>query len=77
MAMTVVSLISEEATVTTNLLTLEEVAAKTRVPVATLRYWRSMGTGPETFRLGRRVMAFEECVNSWIKEEAAKERSRR
>ena len=60
----------------TNLLTLEEVAARTRIPVATLRYWRSIGTGPATFRLGRRVMAYEADVEEWIVTEAAKDRSR-
>lgn len=50
-----------------NLLTLDEVAAKTRVPVATLRYWRSRGEGPKTFRLGRRVVAFEDAVDEWVR----------
>jgi DNA-binding transcriptional MerR regulator len=58
-----------------NLLTLQEVAQKTRVPLATLRYWRSIGTGPSTFRLGRRVMAYEHDVETWIEVEAAKERT--
>jgi predicted DNA-binding transcriptional regulator AlpA len=60
----------------TNLLTLEEVATRTRIPVATLRYWRSIGAGPSTFRLGRRVMAYEAEVENWIEAEAAKDRSR-
>jgi len=59
----------------TDLLTLEEVSSRTRVPVATLRYWRSIGSGPATFRLGRRVMAYEVDVDTWIKAEAAKDRS--
>jgi len=59
-----------------NILTLEEVANKTRIPLATLRYWRSTGTGPSTFRLGRRVMAYESAVDSWIEAEAAKDLSR-
>ena len=59
-----------------NLLTLEEVAQKTRVPLATLRYWRHAGLGPATFRLGRRVMAYEAEVENWIEAEAAKDRSR-
>ena len=32
-----------------------EVADVVRVPVATLRYWRHLGTGPRTFRIGRSV----------------------
>src|SRR5665811_1135665 len=32
------------------LLTIAEVADVVRVPVATLRYWRHLGTGPHSFR---------------------------
>jgi len=35
------------------LLTIAEVADVVRVPVATLRYWRHLGTGPHSFRVGR------------------------
>jgi predicted DNA-binding transcriptional regulator AlpA len=37
------------------LLTMREVADVVRVPVATLRYWRYLGTGPRSFRIGRSV----------------------
>ena len=37
------------------LLTIDEAAAIVRAPIATLRYWRHLGTGPRSFRLGRRV----------------------
>jgi predicted DNA-binding transcriptional regulator AlpA len=37
------------------LLTMQEVAHVVRVPVATLRYWRHLGTGPRSFRIGRSV----------------------
>lgn len=37
------------------MLTLDEAAALVRAPVATLRYWRHMGTGPRSFRVGRAV----------------------
>ena len=33
------------------LLTMQEVADVVRVPVATLRYWRHVGTGPRSFRI--------------------------
>ena len=36
----------------TELLTIHEVAAIVRAPVATLRYWRHLGTGPRSFRVG-------------------------
>ncbi len=38
------------------LLTITEAAEVLRAPVATLRYWRHLGTGPRSFRLGRRVL---------------------
>ena len=37
------------------LLTISEVADILRAPVATLRYWRHLGTGPHSFRIGRTV----------------------
>ena len=37
------------------LLTMQEVAVVVRVPLATLRYWRHLGTGPRSFRIGRGV----------------------
>jgi predicted DNA-binding transcriptional regulator AlpA len=57
------------------LLTLDEVSERTRTPLATLRYWRHMGQGPPTFKLGRRVVAREEDVEAWIAEavEAARD----
>jgi hypothetical protein len=37
------------------ILTLQQIAELTKAPIATVRYWRAMGSGPRTFRLGRRV----------------------
>lgn len=37
------------------LLTIDEVADLTRLPIATLRYKRHDHTGPRSFRMGRRV----------------------
>lgn len=48
------------------LLTLAEAAAQLRTPVATLRYWRHLGTGPDSFRLGRRVMYRQQDVERWV-----------
>jgi hypothetical protein len=42
--------------ISTDLLTTDEVALITRAPVSTVRYWRHLGTGPRSFRLGRRVV---------------------
>lgn len=48
------------------ILTIDEVSARTRIPKATLRYYRSIGEGPRTWKLGRRVVAYEDDVEAWI-----------
>ena len=48
------------------LLTIAEAAQLLRAPVATLRYWRHLGTGPRSFRLGRRVLYRYDDLRSWI-----------
>jgi predicted DNA-binding transcriptional regulator AlpA len=56
------------ATAAAELLTLAETAAALRTPVATLRYWRHLGIGPDGFRLGRRVVYRREDVDRWVAE---------
>lgn len=48
------------------LLDLREIAAMTRMPEATIRYKRHRGELPFTFRLGRRVVAYEGDVRAYI-----------
>lgn len=48
------------------LLTIVEAANILRTPVATLRYWRSRGSGPCSFRLGRRVVYRSDDLATWI-----------
>lgn len=48
------------------LLTIAEAAEVLRAPVATLRYWRHLGTGPRSFRLGRRVLYRRDDLHAWI-----------
>ena len=48
------------------LLTITEAAELLRAPVATLRYWRHLGTGPRSFRLGRRVLYRDDDLRGWI-----------
>lgn len=48
------------------LLNLAEAAALLRAPIATLRYWRHCGTGPRSFRLGRRVLYRRADLHTWI-----------
>ena len=52
------------------LLTITEVADILRVPVATLRYWRHLGTGPASFRIGRGVRYLRSEVTRWFHEQA-------
>ena len=49
-----------------DLLTTQEVALICRAPLSTVRYWRHIGAGPISFRLGRRVVYRRSDVHSWI-----------
>ena len=52
------------------LLTSAEVAQIIRVPHATLRYWRHIGIGPKSFKMGpRRVLYRVEDVLAWVSEQ--------
>ena len=53
------------------LLTIAEAAELLRAPVATLRYWRHLGIGPRSFRLGRRVLYRRDDLYAWIEHERA------
>jgi DNA-binding transcriptional MerR regulator len=50
--------------------TITEAAELLRAPVATLRYWRHLGTGPRSFRLGRRVLYRRADLRTWIDAQA-------
>ena len=52
------------------LLTIAEVADVVRVPVATLRYWRHLGTGPHSFRIGRGVRYWHNEVTTWLQSQS-------
>lgn len=54
-----------------DLLTIAEAAELLRAPVATLRYWRHLGTGPRSFRLGRRVLYRRDDLHDWIAQQRA------
>lgn len=61
---------SEQTTHTTGtedeLLSIDEAATLVRAPVATLRYWRHLGTGPRSFRIGRSVRYWRGDVLAWL-----------
>ena len=48
------------------LLTIEEVAAMTRLPEATWRWFRHNNTGPKAAKLGKRLVWRESEVIAWI-----------
>lgn len=47
-------------------LTTDEVAELTRTPAETVRYWRHVGKGPQSFKLGRRVLYAIEDVEAFV-----------
>ena len=49
---------------------MQEVADVVRVPVATLRYWRHLGTGPRSFRIGRSVRYWHTEVLHWLENQS-------
>jgi predicted DNA-binding transcriptional regulator AlpA len=50
---------------------MEEVETATRVPLDTLRYWRHIGKGPKSFKLGNRVVYKRSDVEAWIEAQYA------
>ena len=53
------------------LLTTTEVADMTRLPEATIRWFRHAGKGPRSAKLGRRVVYRESDVLQWIEDQFA------
>lgn len=53
------------------LLDLREISVKLRMPLATVRYKRHRGDLSFTFRLGRRVVAYESEVDDYIASQRA------
>ena len=47
-------------------LTTTEVAELLRTSPETVRYWRHVGTGPESFKVGRKVLYAGEDVEAFI-----------
>ena len=47
-------------------LTTDELAEALRTSVETVRYWRHVGKGPRSFKVGRRVLYDRRDVDAWI-----------
>lgn len=48
------------------LIGIDEVAEMVGVSTSTVRYWRQMGTGPASARIGRQVKYRKDDVEAWI-----------
>ena len=46
----------------------------TGIPAATWRYWAHKGTGPESFKMGRRRVYRRSVIEAWIAEQEAQTR---
>ncbi len=51
------------------MLTLQEACTYLRIPEGTLRYWRHLGTGPRSFKLGRHVRYWKSDLVLWLTEQ--------
>ncbi|MCY7396828.1 MAG: helix-turn-helix domain-containing protein [Nocardioides sp.] len=51
------------------MLTIKEAARFLRVPENTLRYWRHLGSGPRSFKVGRHVRYWRVDVILWLSEQ--------
>lgn len=58
-------------TTTPKMLTEQDVMNMTGLARGTLAYWRHAGTGPRSYKLGRRVRYDEADVLAWIAESKA------
>lgn len=47
-------------------LTIEQAAERLNSPIDTLRYWRAIGRGPKSFRMGKRVFYMPADLDAWI-----------
>ena len=59
-----------------NYMTTAEVATLVRTVPSTVRYWRHVGKGPKSVRVGRRVLYRQQDVENWLGELERSEVSR-
>ena len=51
------------------MLSLQEACKFLRVPEGTLRYWRHLGSGPRSFKIGRHVRYWRADLVLWLTEQ--------
>ena len=56
-------------TLSDEMLSLAEACAFLRVPEGTLRYWRHLGSGPRSFKVGRHVRYWRADLILWLTEQ--------
>jgi excisionase family DNA binding protein len=59
------------------MLTLQEACVYLRVPEGTLRYWRHLGSGPRSFKIGRHVRYWKADLILWLTEQTNRSQERR
>jgi predicted DNA-binding transcriptional regulator AlpA len=59
------------------LLTMKQVSDLIGVPVATLRYYRHLGCGPHSFKVGRTVRYWRSDVYQWLDEQSRRPQGNR
>ena len=58
------------------MLTLQEACAYLRIPEGTLRYWRHLGAGPRSFKIGRHVRYWRTDLVLWLSEQTNRPQGR-
>ena len=60
-----------------DMLTLQEACHFLRIPEGTLRYWRHLGAGPRSFKVGRNVRYWRTDLVLWLTEQTNRPRDHR
>ncbi len=58
------------------MLSLQEACVFLRVPEGTLRYWRWLGAGPRSFKVGRHVRYWRADLILWLTEQTNRPQNR-
>jgi hypothetical protein len=59
------------------MLSLQEACRFLRVPEGTLRYWRHLGAGPRSFKVGRHVRYWRADLILWLTEQTNRPQNHR
>ena len=68
---------SQQQPETDSVLLVTEVAEILRTPAGTLRYWRHINEGPQSFKIGRRIAYKRSVVYAWLAEQEAADGDRK